>query len=315
LAQARGMIAPSPFFGYPVGPQQAQPRLQGLVPARGVPAAPRVMAPVQPASAQPVVRPLGAAARGGAPAPGAPLPGAAASGFTTTYKKAVPSKVRMLAMEYDFQGDFRIAGKPVLLRAEKPTAQGETGFRVWDAGMILAKWLETNVQPSDTILDLGCGSGVSGIAAALVGAHATLTDKAAIEARTQENIRLNAAAVAAAGGRCEFKPLDWTQLPARGTPLTKVGFPHDDYKFVVASDVLWAPFFIKPFLEVLQLCVKSPSTTVVVVQKVRDDSVDKAFLSSLSDYGFALDRSVVSTEIVDKQVSNEVTWFHFLKKI
>merc|ERR1719395_525162 len=86
----------------------------------------------------------------------------------TTYKKAVPSKVRMLAMEYDFQGDFKIAGKPVLLRAEKPTAQGETGFRVWDAGMILAKWLETNVQPSDTILDLGCGSGVSGIAAALV---------------------------------------------------------------------------------------------------------------------------------------------------
>ena len=39
----------------------------------------------------------------------------------------------------------------------------------------------------------------------------------------------------------------------------KVGFPHDDYKFVVASDVLWAPFFIKPFLEVAfsmnsQLC-------------------------------------------------------------
>merc|ERR1719421_446743 len=255
-------------------------------------------------------------AAGGAPIEAGAAITRNAQGFlATNYRKEVPSKVRMLAMEYNFQGDFKIAGKPVLLRAEKPTAQGETGFRVWDAGMILAKWLETTVKPSDTVLDLGCGSGLSGIAAALVGAHATLTDKAAIEARTQENIRLNAAAVAAAGGRCEFKPLDWTQLPARGTPLTKVGFPHDDYKYVVASDVLWAPFFIKPFLEVLQLCVKSPSTTVVVVQKVRDDSVDKAFLSSLSDYGFALDRSVVSTEIVDKQVSNEVTWFHFLKKI
>merc|ERR1719311_721365 len=95
--------------------------------------------------------------------------------LTTTYKKAVPSKVRMLAMEYEFQGDFRITGKPVLLRAEKPTAQGETGFRVWDAGMILAKWLETTIRPSDTVLDLGCGSGISGIAAALVGASVTMS--------------------------------------------------------------------------------------------------------------------------------------------
>ena len=33
--------------------------------------------------------------------------------------------------------------------------------------------------------------------------------------------------------------------------------------------------------EVLQLCVKSPSTTVVVVQKVRDDSVDKVLRYAL----------------------------------
>merc|ERR1719487_2598448 len=239
-----------------------------------------------------------------------------AHGFTTTnYRKEVPSKVRMLAMEYDFKGDFTVAGKPVLLRAEKPTAMGETGFRVWDAGMILAKWLEAAVKPSDTVLDLGCGSGVSGIAAALVGAHATLSDKAAIEARTKENIRLNATMVANAGGQCEFKALDWLQLPPRDTPLTKVGFPHDNYKFIVASDVLWAPFFIQPFLEVLQLCVKDPLSTVVVVQKVRDPAVDEAFLSVISQYGFALDRRVLSTEIVDKAVSNEVTWFYFLKKI
>lgn len=235
----------------------------------------------------------------------------------TNYKKAVPSKVRMLAMEYEFQGDFRVAGKPVLLRAEKPTAQGETGFRVWDAGMILAKWLETTIRPSDTVLDLGCGSGISGIAAGLVGGHVTLSDKAAIEGRTNTNIQLNAANVAAAGGRCEFRSLDWTQLPPMlwaGAPLTKVGFPCDNYKYVVASDVLWAPFFIQPFMEVLSLCVRDPSTTIVVVQKVRDEGVDDAFLKVLPQYGFALERSVLSTEIVDKAVSNEVTWFYFLKK-
>jgi predicted nicotinamide N-methyase len=292
-----------------------------MIPARGLPQTRPLQQPLQPtrvAEAPGMKLPARGAwskAGGAHLEPGAPITRTAQGFLATNYRKEVPSKVRMLAMEYDFKGDFTITGKPVLLRAEKPTAQGETGFRVWDAGMILAKWLETTVKPSDTVLDLGCGSGLSGIAAAFCGAHTTLSDKSAIEARTQENIRLNAATIGNAGGRCEFKPLDWMQLPPKNTPLTQVGFPLNNYKYIVASDVLWAPIFIKPFLEVLQLCVKDPSSTIVVVQKVRDEGVDQAFISALSQYGFALDRSVVSTEIVDKAVSNEVTWFYFLKKI
>ena len=34
----------------------------------------------------------------------------------------------------------------VLLRAEKPTAQGETGFRVWDAGLCRASFFSPDPE-------------------------------------------------------------------------------------------------------------------------------------------------------------------------
>jgi predicted nicotinamide N-methyase len=218
-------------------------------------------------------------------------------------------------MKYNFKGDFLIAGKPVMLYAEKPTAPGETGWRVWDAGMILAKMFESHVQPRQTVLDLGCGSGISGIAAALCGADVTLSDKAAVEARTMHNVALNGQNVAAAGGQCVFRVLDWQRLPPSSTPLSQVGLPYERYDFVVASDVLWAPVFIKPFLEVLRLTVRDSATTVIIVQKIRDPSIDEEFIATLPKAGFTLVKNELSTDVVDRQVSNVQTRIYTLRLI
>merc|ERR1719355_447776 len=116
-------------------------------------------------------------------------------------------------MEYKFDGDFKVKGRPLLLKANHPTASGETGWRVWDAGMILGQYLEDKVA-GKTVLDIGCGSGVAAIAAALCGGDVTMTDKAAIQARTEHNLALNEESVTEAGGKAVFRVLDWQALPA-----------------------------------------------------------------------------------------------------
>jgi predicted nicotinamide N-methyase len=54
---------------------------------------------------------------------------------------------------------------------ENAHAVAETGGTVWQAGIELAQWLAeraTSMPPFDAALDLGCGSGVAGVACALL---------------------------------------------------------------------------------------------------------------------------------------------------
>lgn len=71
--------------------------------------------------------------------------------------------------------------------ADAEIMQMGTGAVVWEAGVVLAKYLEkealTSAQQSTRsvwsghhILELGCGTGVAGLAAALLGAHVVVTD-------------------------------------------------------------------------------------------------------------------------------------------
>jgi len=56
--------------------------------------------------------------------------------------------------------------------------EGDTGVVVWDAGLVLAKYLEvsSSLVAGKTVVELGSGTGAVGIAAAVLGANVILTD-------------------------------------------------------------------------------------------------------------------------------------------
>ncbi|KAK3094789.1 hypothetical protein FSP39_006256 [Pinctada imbricata] len=74
---------------------------------------------------------------------------------------------------------------------------GDVGCVVWDAALVLAKYLETEdfgfgeKLNSKRVLELGAGTGIVGIVAAALGAHATITDLTEFVPLMQMNIDTN----------------------------------------------------------------------------------------------------------------------------
>jgi len=126
-------------------------------------------------------------------------------------------------------------------------ASGCTGLRVWSCALLLANELAKTpeVVRGRTTVELGCGCGLAGVVAALLGASVVLTD------RDPECVELaaataaaNATAIAAAGGKVEFACLDWEWplLAMRDTPRV---FGATD--IIIASDPLYTEDGTKAF--------------------------------------------------------------------
>ena len=76
------------------------------------------------------------------------------------------------------------------------------------------------------------------------------------------------------------------------------GARYNEYDYIVASDVVWAPIFVEMFLTVLAFCVRSPRTKVIVVQKTRDEQIDEDLQRLFPAFGFRLLERVLSTDAV-----------------
>lgn len=94
-------------------------------------------------------------------------------------------------------------------------ASHNLGTTVWDASIVLAKFLEKGARRGELsrarltgrrVLELGAGPGLGGIAAALLGADVVLTDLPDIVPLTARNVATNVSAAAlkrACGGSGE----------------------------------------------------------------------------------------------------------------
>lgn len=97
--------------------------------------------------------------------------------------------------------------------------QGSQGpsVKVWEAGIVLARLLveddvlRQRLQAGGTVLELGAGAGVVGLAAALMGARVALTDLPRALPALRGNADRNGVAIAAAGGRVHLAALDWSE--------------------------------------------------------------------------------------------------------
>ena len=170
-----------------------------------------------------------------------------------------------------------------------------TGTMIWEAGIVLAMYLEHDArQPTPShsvrdqrVIELGSGTGVSGLAAAALGAQVTLTDAAHVVPHLQSNVEKNSAALAAAGGRATVVVLDWemgahlAQLPACET--------------VLGADLLYQREGRQlPALAVVlkQLLTPTPAQPaggrLLLAHKSRHDVLDLAMLDALGRVGIDL---------------------------
>ncbi|TNN42252.1 Protein-lysine methyltransferase METTL21D [Liparis tanakae] len=94
---------------------------------------------------------------------------------------------------------------------------GDVGCVVWDAAIVLAKYLETklfynpssgvNVWAGKNVVELGAGTGVVGLMAATLGAAVTVTDLEDLQSLLRVNIQDNQALVSR--GSVTAKVLKW----------------------------------------------------------------------------------------------------------
>ncbi|MBN3293199.1 MT21D methyltransferase, partial [Polypterus senegalus] len=95
-------------------------------------------------------------------------------------------------VEYFVREIPRRQGPPLSL---KQCSTGDVGCVVWDAAIVLSKYLETDrmrpTWPGRTVLELGSGTAVVGLMAATLGAFVTVTDLDELQDLLQLNIMEN----------------------------------------------------------------------------------------------------------------------------
>lgn len=162
-----------------------------------------------------------------------------------------PSHIETIAM-----------GNAQVLIAEGNADTIDSGARIWDSGRALSKWMTTHLQERQptTILELGAGTGIVGLAAAAFGdsTNVVLTDQPHMIPLLEENIDRNGLQ-----SKARAVPLEWgTDRDEVAKVLSEDSMPVFD--IVCGSDILYSPDNFSLLLETLcQVC--TPSITEVVL--------------------------------------------------
>lgn len=153
---------------------------------------------------------------------------------------------------------------------------------VWDAGLFLADYILTHRTVAlGRVLDLGCGTGVCGITAILLGASVTFSDICEPPSfddnlgQLSDEIRV----------KCEFICSDWndvTHCPGLVSPrnLDPQGYPGELlWDTVFCSDLLYDQKAHNPLLRLLR---EMRFVRIVISYKKRHDAPEKEFFRALS---------------------------------
>ncbi|RPB20199.1 hypothetical protein L211DRAFT_813373, partial [Terfezia boudieri ATCC MYA-4762] len=160
------------------------------------------------------------------------------------------------------------------------------GLKTWASSFLLAKRLGISKLPlGSRALELGSGTGLVGIAAAVVlGANVTLTDLPEIVPNLSHNVSLNSSNphLPPSVGSMSVQVLDWTNQP----------IPEDEgdkYPLVLAADPLYSPAHPRLLVGVLEEWVRRSREARVVVEfplRERYEDVREDFWRRMREGGF-----------------------------
>ncbi|XP_072545528.1 protein N-lysine methyltransferase METTL21D [Salminus brasiliensis] len=151
-------------------------------------------------------------------------------------------------------------------------SKGDVGCVVWDAAIVLSKYLETEqfshsqAGPSawscKRMVELGAGTGVVGIMAASLGANVTVTDLEDLQPLLELNIRKNQDLIST--GSVTAKVLKW------GDDVADF-LPHPDY--ILMADCIYYEQSVEPLVETLKL-LSGPETCIFCCYEERTVGVN-----------------------------------------
>ena len=183
----------------------------------------------------------------------------------------------------EFPG-ISVAGEPapkIRLWSGGYDLAGGQGGQVWPASESLCRMFEgaggliTNLE-SQTIVELGTGTGRLGIALALAGARVIATDQASVTESgglLRRNVLENGLSDNGETGQFQIRELDWCQ------PDIDDSWPRPD--IVVGSDCFFYDYLAEPFVRTLCLLATSSSTLVLLANNGR---WNEAFFEILGEY-------------------------------
>lgn len=173
-----------------------------------------------------------------------------------------------------------VPDEPVDIEIHEPALTADNlGLKTWASSFVLArKWhtlrddipLRSVPEKSDhrsaTILELGAGTGLVGIAAAAVlKTSVILTDLPEIVTNLERNIRSNDDAISSRGGSARAAILDWTE-PENFPDSEESGFP-----LIVAADPIYSAEHPKLLAQTVKCHLsKERSARVVVEMPIRE---------------------------------------------
>ena len=152
------------------------------------------------------------------------------------------------------------------------------GGCVWDAAVALAQHIATELGShgesslrGKRVLELGAGTGVPGLAAALLGADVVLSDRARALPLLEQNAEANELT-----SRVTVCELEWgaPRLPEELSAVPDL---------VIAADVVAHPESFEPLLATLQLLIEGGASTVLIANKCRDEC-EYTFWNRASEY-------------------------------
>ena len=201
--------------------------------------------------------------------------------------------VRGLELRY-----LQVADPNALADAVDPDAFAEDErfpywAEVWASGVALASFvLARGVGPGLEALELGCGLGLAGVAAAMNGARVLFTD---FEPDALAFARANHALNLGRPGRTRL--VDWRSPPdGLSAPL------------VLASDVLYEARFLDPFVATLAR-VLAPGGTAYVAEPGRP--IAEGTVERLEHQGF---RRELHLEEVELSGRTHAVWIHEIRR-
>lgn len=195
---------------------------------------------------------------------------------------------------YSVAGLAEIVDAQALLRATDPVEPPYWAL-VWiGARAIASRMYAAPPAPGLRVLDLGCGLGLCGLAAAAGGAHVTFAD---IAVHALELVRTSAAHHGLDERAFETLELDFT----RDHPRTR-------YDVILAADIVYDPAAYEPLVGFLDAALR-PGGTIWLTETLRADA--RRVLHRLAARGFACTTEAVW---VHEDGRAERTWLHRLRR-
>ncbi|XP_047308203.1 protein N-lysine methyltransferase METTL21D isoform X2 [Impatiens glandulifera] len=157
------------------------------------------------------------------------------------------------------------------------------GTTVWDASMVLVKFLEKNSRKGrfsasklkgKRVIELGAGCGVAGFGMAMLGCDVVSTDQAEVLPLLMRNAERNSSRVTQVNpdnfGSIEVAELDWGNMDH----VRAVCPPFD---FVIGTDVVYSENLLEPLLHTI-LSLSGPKTTILLGYEIRSTNVHEQML-------------------------------------